>query len=772
MLATTKPPISPLIGTSASIDKSVGDFVNLSAITVDKNKNTNTINMNQQVDHINTTATTTTSSFNKNVSSPDYNYFLDYSIESPMTTDSSTIPFSNNETANSNLYTSFSQKSDNNNTENLITKSNNNNNNDDKHHNKPDSAENIQLPVNNQLDNFSGSKDSYLANNPSNRSSPSISSSTTKLNTANNSTANLSKLNFRLNYVTSMTNSSDKTLSQSNNTHNPAASNENNRTNSSVPSTNSNIDGSTLTNDSPINNLSSPSVMNDLLELLDAKETEKQQVNSTSPLQQNNNILNTTAATISDNNKPFSFLDDSSPLTLQYNTENDFLQLDDVFENNALPINRRTSVVVNNKFPSLTKTRHSISHNVDFWNMNSKKSQEIDPSSMDIDPMNTEFSNSILSIDNNNLDTNSISMQAINDNVTQVLSGYNMDFSKDTSKSNNIIHDTSTDTTKMNDSNAIPTDFNNSLYSPKQNIPPKQITSIPFISESLSNSLYGNSTMNSNNNAQMLAVDNNNNIVFNPKFGIDDDNMPLSTLNNDDFNMTAFKNNLFDNDAIINENSSSMINNNILSTPGRSEVDNETFINNNVNEIFNQLNDTSMEKKFIKPSMMLSEKASIAAKLAVKGIPKVETFPTIDTQPYNHPTRITKRKSVSSIASNGSNIHKHAYTSTRRKSAVAVVKSSSAMTPNISIATATSKKNSLTSPTSGPHSADPENMEEKPFQCAECPKAFKRSEHLKRHIRSVHSNERPFPCTLCDKKFSRSDNLAQHLKTHKKHGDF
>ncbi|KAK6459419.1 uncharacterized protein RJT20DRAFT_132553 [Scheffersomyces xylosifermentans] len=52
------------------------------------------------------------------------------------------------------------------------------------------------------------------------------------------------------------------------------------------------------------------------------------------------------------------------------------------------------------------------------------------------------------------------------------------------------------------------------------------------------------------------------------------------------------------------------------------------------------------------------------------------------------------------------------------------------------------------------------------FSCSECDKQFKRSEHLKRHIRSVHSNIRPFHCKYCEKKFSRSDNLAQHLKTH------
>ncbi|CUM67101.1 uncharacterized protein PRCAT00004790001 [Priceomyces carsonii] len=54
------------------------------------------------------------------------------------------------------------------------------------------------------------------------------------------------------------------------------------------------------------------------------------------------------------------------------------------------------------------------------------------------------------------------------------------------------------------------------------------------------------------------------------------------------------------------------------------------------------------------------------------------------------------------------------------------------------------------------------------FPCPNCDKHFKRSEHLKRHHRSVHSNIRPFHCKYCDKKFSRSDNLAQHLKTHYK----
>ncbi|SCU81738.1 LAFA_0C06876g1_1 [Lachancea sp. 'fantastica'] len=82
------------------------------------------------------------------------------------------------------------------------------------------------------------------------------------------------------------------------------------------------------------------------------------------------------------------------------------------------------------------------------------------------------------------------------------------------------------------------------------------------------------------------------------------------------------------------------------------------------------------------------------------------------------------------------------------------------------------KRQSFSKMTRTSKSTSPFDEDEKPFKCGDCTKAFRRSEHLKRHIRSVHSTERPFHCPYCDKKFSRSDNLSQHLKTHKKHGDF
>ncbi|KAF5385802.1 hypothetical protein D9615_002191 [Tricholomella constricta] len=45
-----------------------------------------------------------------------------------------------------------------------------------------------------------------------------------------------------------------------------------------------------------------------------------------------------------------------------------------------------------------------------------------------------------------------------------------------------------------------------------------------------------------------------------------------------------------------------------------------------------------------------------------------------------------------------------------------------------------------------------------------CGKCFIRGEHLKRHVRSIHTNDKPHPCPYpgCGKSFSRRDNLGQH----------
>ncbi|KAN0130048.1 hypothetical protein V8E53_012202 [Lactarius tabidus] len=50
-----------------------------------------------------------------------------------------------------------------------------------------------------------------------------------------------------------------------------------------------------------------------------------------------------------------------------------------------------------------------------------------------------------------------------------------------------------------------------------------------------------------------------------------------------------------------------------------------------------------------------------------------------------------------------------------------------------------------------------------------CYKCFARGEHLKRHVRSIHTNEKPHKCPVegCGKDFSRHDNLGQHMRVHK-----
>ncbi|WAQ87729.1 hypothetical protein PtA15_8A635 [Puccinia triticina] len=49
-----------------------------------------------------------------------------------------------------------------------------------------------------------------------------------------------------------------------------------------------------------------------------------------------------------------------------------------------------------------------------------------------------------------------------------------------------------------------------------------------------------------------------------------------------------------------------------------------------------------------------------------------------------------------------------------------------------------------------------------------CRKCFRRCEHLRRHVRTIHSAEKPFTCRWpgCNKRFNRNDNLNQHFQTH------
>lgn len=52
------------------------------------------------------------------------------------------------------------------------------------------------------------------------------------------------------------------------------------------------------------------------------------------------------------------------------------------------------------------------------------------------------------------------------------------------------------------------------------------------------------------------------------------------------------------------------------------------------------------------------------------------------------------------------------------------------------------------------------------FPCTECEKAFVLSQHLKSHMKLVHSNEKSIQCTICGKLFNHPGNYKKHMRTH------
>ncbi|KAK9383765.1 uncharacterized protein V2V93DRAFT_362677 [Kockiozyma suomiensis] len=61
-------------------------------------------------------------------------------------------------------------------------------------------------------------------------------------------------------------------------------------------------------------------------------------------------------------------------------------------------------------------------------------------------------------------------------------------------------------------------------------------------------------------------------------------------------------------------------------------------------------------------------------------------------------------------------------------------------------------------------------LDDKRFECVECGRRFRRREHLKRHISTLHQRDKPYACEYCNRRFSRGDNLLQHSRMRHRYG--
>merc|ERR1719318_1675748 len=59
-----------------------------------------------------------------------------------------------------------------------------------------------------------------------------------------------------------------------------------------------------------------------------------------------------------------------------------------------------------------------------------------------------------------------------------------------------------------------------------------------------------------------------------------------------------------------------------------------------------------------------------------------------------------------------------------------------------------------------------DTQKKKSYPCPDCGKIFSRSDHMRRHQRSIHMAYSPFQCDLCPRSYARADKLKLHRKNH------
>ena len=147
--------------------------------------------------------------------------------------------------------------------------------------------------------------------------------------------------------------------------------------------------------------------------------------------------------------------------------------------------------------------------------------------------------------------------------------------------------------------------------------------------------------------------------------------------------------------------------------------------------------------------------------------------PNSDTQPQSVPmSRSETQVPTPSEETSTSEQSKTDSTSSSKEATSATAEMSSSKSSASGRQSAKSRSKKRRAPSATKPSAIIPCDPEKSFVCdvLGCEKRFRRSEHLKRHARSLHTLEKPYVCNQpgCQKKFSRSDNLNQHLRVHKR----